>query len=155
MEESKEIAPSTESEQPKISMEALEICEHYLENWSYADTAKAMSMSVPEVEAMLNNKEVKRYIDSMFLDQSYMNRFKINAAFEEVIKAKLMEMTDSEMGSSKDIADLLFMMHKMRMDEQKHSIDRDKQVPSNQKNVQINNYGDNYSSLVDALKKKE
>ena len=150
----KEIEPLAD-DLPRISMEALEICKTYLETWSIDDTAKALSMPAPEIEAILNKKEVKRYIDNIFLEQGYLNRHKISAAFEEVIKIKMDEMIESEMGSTKDIADLLFMAHKIRMDELKHISDREKTGPSSQKNVQINNYGDNYHALTDALKKKE
>lgn len=155
MEQGTEIAPAQQEVAPRISMEALEICKHYLETWSMEKTSEATGIPIPEIEEILSKKEVKRYIDNIFLEQGYLNRFKINAAFEEVIKIKLEEMKESEMGSSKDIADLLFMMHKMRMDELKHQTEAEKNGPTSQKNVQINNYGDNYSALINALKSKE
>jgi hypothetical protein len=152
MEEGKDIAPVDQEDLPKISAEALEVCRHYLQTWSIEQTARETSMSLPEVEAYLNKKEVKRYIDSIFLEQGYLNRFKIQSAFEEVIELKMQEMTESEMGSSKDIADLLFMLHKMRQDELKHITEREKAGPTTTKNVQVNNYGDNYHALTNALK---
>lgn len=146
---------STSQNEIKISAEVLEICRTYLETWSIEETSKATGIAVIEIEAILNRKEVRRYIDSVFLEQGYLNRFKINDAFSRLVEKKLEEMEESGIGSNKDLADLLFMFHKMRIDELRRITDENKKGPTSQKNVQINNFGDNYTALTETLLRKK
>jgi len=75
-----------------------------------------------------------------------------------MIQSKLEEAQESGVYSSKDLADLLQMAHKMRMDEIKAQTELDKVSSSNiknQTNVQINEgvpFGQgNYGKLMDKL----
>jgi hypothetical protein len=76
---------------------------------------------------------------------------------DEMIASKLEEAQESGMYSSKDLADLLQMAHKMRMDEIKAQGEHDKAgVIKNQTNVQINQEGmpfgsGNYGKLMERL----
>ena len=75
-----------------------------------------------------------------------------------MIQSKLDEAQESGVYSSKDLADLLQMAHRMRMDEIKAQAELDKASSSNirsQTNVQINEgipFGQgNYGKLMDKL----
>ena len=135
--------------------ENLEIANTYLTTMSHEDTARQLGIALPVVESALNNKEIKRYIDNVFLQQGYINRFKLQATLSSLIDKKLAELSEAEIGSSKDIADLLMMAHKVRMDELKHQTDTDKlstAAPTIQNNFQqVNNYGQNYNDLLNKI----
>jgi molybdenum cofactor biosynthesis enzyme len=115
---------------------------------------------VPEnkVVDILNRREVKKYIDTVYLDTGYRNKNTIGALLDEMIHSKLEEAEESGVYSSKDLADLLQMAHKMRMDEIKAQADLEKTSGiKNQTNVQINEgvpFGQgNYGKLMDKLLK--
>ena len=142
-----EIIPSGEI---KIQQEHLEVANKYLEAHSISEVADTLNLPVHVVEAVINRPEVKRYIDSIFLECTALNRFKIINAFEEILETKLEEMKESGIGSNKDIVEILSQMHKISMDYRKLDAPTG---PSVQKNVQINNYGENYNALTKALKR--
>jgi hypothetical protein len=109
------------------------------------------------VQEILNRREVKAYIDQVYLDQGYRNRFRLSQVLDDIIDEKLSEAQESGMFSNKDLADLLQMAHKMRMDELKIQADLEKAQASsirNQTNVQINElpFGQgNYGKLMEKL----
>ena len=69
---------------------------------------------------------MKNYIDTVFLDTGYRNRFKIASTLDNIIEQKLEEAEESQIYTSKDLADLLQMAHKMRMDEIKTQTEAEK-----------------------------
>ena len=103
----------------QIAPEALSVAEAYLKSMNIADTAGDLGISEQEVTTYLAKKEVKRYVDTVFMDVGYRNKFKLASALDGIIEQKLEELDESEMGSNKDIADLLALAHKMRMEELK------------------------------------
>ena len=105
-----------------------------------------------------NKREVKKYIDTVYLDIGYRNKNNIGSVLDEMIASKLEEAQESGIYSSKDLADLLQMAHKMRMDEIKAQADLAKTESNNikhQTNVQINEavpFGQgNYGKLMEKL----
>ena len=107
---------------------------------------------------MINKREVKKYIDTVYLDIGYRNKNNIGSVLDEMIASKLEEAQESGIYSSKDLADLLQMAHKMRMDEIKAQADLAKTESNNiknQTNVQINEavpFGQgNYGKLMEKL----
>ena len=88
----------------------------------------------------------------------YRNRNNIAGVLDEMIASKLQEAQETGVYSSKDLADLLTMAHKMRMDEIKAQTDLAKAESSGiktQNNVQINSevpFGQgNYGKLMEKL----
>ncbi len=142
---------TTLDEKWKLSPEALEVCECYLLTNSIDETYKALGVSREVVVEQLNKKETKRFLDTIYMSQGYLNRNTLVTQFEEVIKQKLQEMEESEIGSTKDIADLLMMMHKIRMDEMKAMTEYEKVTSGPKVAIQQNNYGENYGSLLSKL----
>ena len=88
----------------------------------------------------------------------YRNRNNIASLLDTMIASKLQEAEESSVYSNKDLADLLQMAHKMRMDEIKAQTELAKAESSsvkNQTNVQINGelpFGQgNYGKLMEKL----
>jgi hypothetical protein len=139
-------------EEWKMSPEMQAVAESYLVTTDVRLTAQDLGIPKEKVTYYLNKPECKRFIDTIFLEQGYLNRHRLQDIMSEVMELKLEEMRESEMGSNKDIADLVMMLHKMRMDEVKTTTTS--ATPSNQTNVQINNgagFGDNYNALLQKL----
>lgn len=134
----------------KITPEGLTIAETYLIQGNLQDTANALLMEPHEVSDYLQTREVKAYIDHAYLEGGYRNRNKIADALDNIIDLKLEEMAESEMGSTKDIADLIMMAHKMRMEELK-AMESTIKIQT-QNNVVITDAGgSNYNKLLEKI----
>jgi hypothetical protein len=144
----------TPAEVLDISPEALEVANSYLQLQDVQQVSEQLDMPLEIIGQILGKKEVKAYIDHVFFNVGFNNRFKMRAAMDAVIKKKFQELEDSEMGSTKDIADLLALSHKMTMEEMSKQIELEKLHAiniKNQVNVQINDGGSKYSSLIQQL----
>ena len=145
------------AETVKISPEALEVANCYLQLQDARAVAHELDLDPETVTGYLQRREVKSYIDSVFFDSGYNNRFLMRRAMDALIKQKFAELEESQMGSTKDIADLLQMSHKMSMDLLDREIALEKArsatAPQKQVNVQINEGldGSKYSQLVQKL----
>lgn len=142
-----------------ISPEGLEIANCYLQYGNIRAVCDYMQVPENQVVDILNKREVKRYIDTVYLDMGYRNKNNIASLLDEMIQSKLDEAQESGVYSSKDLADLLQMAHKMRMDEIKAMSELEKAQNAssirNQTNVQINEalpFGQgNYGKLMEKL----
>jgi len=141
-----------------ISPEALEVANCYLQCQDARAVADNLAMPVESVSNILGRREVKAYINQVFFDLGFNNRFKMRAAMDAVLKRKFREMEEADVGSNKDIAELLALSHKMSME----LLDREIQLeklraeragPKSQVNVQINEGGDGtkYGALISRL----
>ena len=140
-----------------ISPEALEVANAYLQLNDARAVAQELDIDPEVVTNLLARREVKSYIDSVFFDSGYNNRFLMRKAMDALIKQKFGELEESQTGSTKDIAELLQMSHKMSMDLLDREIQLEKArqstAPQKQVNVQINDAldGSKYSQLVQRL----
>ena len=141
-----------------ISPEGLEIANSYLQFGNIRGVCQHLQVSEDRVVEALNKREVKKYIDTVYLDMGFRNKNNIATALDEIIQSKLEEAQETGMYSNKDLADLLQMAHKMRMDEIKAQADAEKATTNirTQNNVQINDgslpFGQgNYGKLMDKL----
>jgi len=133
-----------------ISPENLLIAEHYLQTQDVEVTARQLNLSTEQVTEYLAKPEVKNFVNTMFLNSGYRNRFKIAQAMDSIINAKLEELSEASMTSTKDIVDILQIAHKMRMDELTLEAKISANSVKTQNNIQINN-DPNYSSLLSKL----
>ena len=145
-----------------ISPEGLEIANCYLQFGNIRAVTEYMGVSEDKVVALLNKREVKKYIDTVYLDLGYRNKNNIGSLLDEMIQSKLEEAQVTGVYSSKDLADLLQMAHKMRMDEikaQAELLKAESAQIKNQTNVQINEslpFGQgNYGKLMEKLLKND
>jgi len=141
-----------------ISPEGMEVANSYLTLGNIKGVCEHLSVSENKVVDILNRREVKKYIDTVYLDTGYRNKNNIGTLLDEMIQSKLDEAQESGVYSSKDLADLLQMAHRMRMDEIKAQAELEKASASNirnQTNVQINEgvpFGEgNYGKLMGKL----
>ena len=141
----------------QIAPEALEVANCYLQCQDAREVAGELGLPVEQVSQILSRREVKAYINQVFFDLGFNNRFKMRRAMDAVLKQKFQEMESADVGSSKDIADLLALSHKMSME----LLDREIQLEKlradaglkSQVNVQINEGGDGtkYGALISKL----
>lgn len=159
-----EIVPITEGvvEPERISPEGLEVANMYLVTSSVAATAQELGLPREFVAEQLNDKFVKRYLDTVFLDTGYRNRNKLGDTLDAIIEKKLEEMDEAEISSSKDISELLAQAHKFRIDELKMQLELKKLEMAEKKativntgptvNIQDNSMGgSNYGQLMQQL----
>ena len=142
----------------KMSPEGLEIANAYLELGNLPSVCATLGVDENTVQEYLGKREVKQYIDQVYLDTGYRNRFKLANTLDDLIDKKLEESEESQIYTNKDLADLIQMAHKMRMDEIKAMAELEKAKASNiknQTNVQINSelpFGQgNYGKLMEKL----
>ena len=144
----------------RISPEGLEIANAYLELGSIPAVCSRLQINEAKASEYLQKREVKAYVDQVYLDTGYRNRFKLADVLDTLIDAKLEEAEESEVYTSKDLADLVGMAHKIRMDELKAQTELEKakaQTIKTQVNIQDNSqvpFGQgNYGELMKKLLK--
>ena len=144
-----------------ISPEGLEVANCYLQYGNIRAVCEFMQIAEDKIVELLNKREVKKYIDTVYLDMGYRNKNNIATVLDEMIQSKLEEAQESGVYSNKDLADLLQMAHRMRMDEIKAQAELEKAQTTNiktQNNVQINEslpFGQgNYGKLMEKLLKE-
>lgn len=142
----------------KISPEALEVANAYLQLNDPRKVAQELDLPTEVVTDILKRREVKQYVDSVFMDVGYNNKFLMRKAMDALIKRKFQELEEGDVGSNKDITELLALSHKMSMDLldreiQLQKLQQQPQGPQKQVNVQINEGldGSKYSELVKKL----
>ena len=143
-----------------IYPEGLEVANSYLTFGNIRAVVEQLGVQENKVVELLNKREVKKYIDTVYLDMGYRNKNNIACLLDEMIESKLEEAKESGLYSNKDLAALLQMAHKMRMAEIKAQAELEKAQATNvksQTNVQINEglpFGQgNYGKLMDKLLK--
>lgn len=136
-----------------ISPEGLEVANAYLTFGNVRGASEHLRVPEHKVAELLNKREVKKYIDTVYLDTGYRNRNNIASLLDEMIASKLEEAEESGHYTSKDLFDLLQFAHKIRMDEEKN-LNQGNTI-KNQTNVQINDgnpFGSgNYGALMEKL----
>ena len=145
---------NTPAEVLNISPEALEVANCYLQTQSIPKVAEELGISTDTVSLYLDKREVRSYIDNVFLDLGFNNRFKMRRAMDALLAQKFQELDEAGIGSTKDIADLMLLSHKMTMEELDRQIALKKledKGPKTQTNIQINENGSNYGTLIERL----
>jgi len=148
---------STPAEIVDISPEALEVSNCYLQCQDINKVAEELDIPVHIVTQILARREVRAYVDNVFFNVGFNNRFKIRRAMDALIAKKFAELDEAGVGSNKDISELLALSHKMSMEQmdkeiQLKKLDAEKgSGPKSQVNVQINENGSNYGSLIERL----
>ena len=150
----------------KMSPEGLKIAETYISTGGDVDkTSAQLGMPIADLAVELQKREIKEYVDRIYHEAGFRNRFRLARIMDEVIAKKLEEMDDTDMGSAKDIAELIKMQHEMKMKELEFEhktrkemleLERKKEeiLIKNQTNNQYNNYvvdESSYDKLISRL----
>ena len=112
----------------------LALANDYLSGKGVEEIADEYGISEDRVTAVIEKKEVKNYIDSVFATQGYLNRIKRINLINQVIDQKIQEAVETGIYSKKDLLD--WMKH---LQEVETSL-KPKQAQGPQVAVQINNY---------------
>ena len=151
-------ATAAPAEVLNISPEALEVANCYLQSQDARAVADELGLTVEAVTGYLARREIKAYINQVYFDMGFNNRFKMRRAMDAVLARKFQELEEADVVSSKDIAELLALSHKMTMEQLDREIQLEKlraggESVKNQVNVQINEGGDGtkYGALIAKL----
>lgn len=147
---------STPAEALNISPEGLEIANTYLEVQDINKTALKLGVEPEFITKMLARKEIKAYVDSIFFNLGYNNRYKLRGIMDKLINDKMKEMEEAGTTSKKDIVELLALSLKITQAETQRLIEEQKLADTQvrtQTNIQING-ADNYTNLIERLLEK-
>jgi hypothetical protein len=138
-----------------ISPEYLTIANQYLQTPDPKLVAEELDLDPQLVAGVLQRSEVRGYINMVFFDLGFNNRFRMRSAMDALIKQKFQELEESQTGSTKDISELLALSHKMSMEQLDREIQLEKlrqgTGPRTQTNIQINDSTSKYSQLIQQL----
>ena len=90
-----------------ISPEALEFTNTYLTTLDLEITAQELGISLEQASNYIEKAEVKKFINTVFLEQGYMNKFKITSLLEKIIVSKLEEAEETGIYSNKDLMEIV------------------------------------------------
>ena len=138
----------------EISPEALEVANCYLQTQSAQAVAAALEIPESSVASILARREVKAYVDQVFFDTGFNNRFKMRKAMDAIISKKFQELDEAGVGSGKDILEILALSHKMTMEIMDRQLQLEKLRDTGvrtQTNIQINDSSSNYANLISKL----
>ena len=148
------IKPYSEDAQPEqLSPEGAKVSNTYLANGcSITETSRALGIPTHEISAVLQSPMVKTYVNSVLREAGAAHIGKIIAKLDILIDRKWEELDEAEIGSNKDIAELLEMSHKMQLAAMKLLQADQEKGSSVVKNTQVNNFGEgNYGKLMEKL----
>jgi len=137
-----------------ISPEGASIANTYLANaCSLKDASHSLNIPTHEISAVLQQPLVKTYVNGILRENGYRHMVVIAEKLDQLVEKKWEELEEAEIGSNKDIAELLQLAHKMRLDMAKLlQSDVEKTAPGTVKQTQVNVYGEgNYGKLMEKL----
>lgn len=149
----------------RIQPEAMEVVESYLRNDRDVNrTAEDLNTTPTVISDLINKREVRSYLDHLFMESGYRNREKFFDILDNVLEAKMEELDEAQMSSSMDIMDILKIYHSMKIKELELSIKLQElqqgskgQTAKTINNLQINNssgYDNLLSRIISGDKKK-
>ncbi len=132
----------------KISPEGFDVANAYLEYGTVQEVSKQLMVPEHEVVVCRGRREIKSYLDGVYMDLGYRNRNKLGKVLDEMIDQKIEEAKESGIYTSKDLFELIQFAHKMRMDEIKA------EKAANSTTVNVANFGtegSKYDELMGTL----
>jgi len=127
---------------PSLDPIVLSIANDYLAGKEILEIADMYNVEPDRVSAIIEKKEVKSYIDNVYLSQGYLNRVRRLSIINKVIENKLEEAEETGIYSKKDLLDWLKMLNEVEA-----AVKPKDNKPAVA--VQVNN---NYQKLMEDLK---
>jgi hypothetical protein len=149
-----QLKPFSEDATPDlISPDGAKIANTYLANGcSIKECSHSLDLPTHEIAAVLQQPLVKTYVNSILREHGYRHMVAIAEKLDDLVDRKWAELDEAEIGSNKDIADLLSLAHKFRMDMGKLLQADVSKENSMTKNTQVNVYGEgSYGKLMEKL----
>ena len=131
-------------EAPELDPIVLSVANEYLSGKGIDEIALDNNVSPDAISVILDKKEVKSYIDNIYLSQGFMSRFKRAKLINDIIEEKIREAAETGQLTKKDIYDYLKLLNEM----EKEARPKEK----TQVAIQVNN---NYETLMQDLMNKE
>ncbi len=133
-----DVALNKSLEAPALDPIVLSVANQIIEGKTIQQIAEDFDVPSDVVSMVADKKEVKAYIDNVYLSKGYLNRFKRMNIVDEVISAKVEEAMETQEWSKKDLLEWF-----------KYLADIEKETKPKEKAptiaVQVNN---NYSDLM-------
>ena len=148
---------TTPAESLAISPEGLQIANAYLQTPDINKVAESLDIPPEIVSQVLERREVRSYVNSVFFSTGFNNRFQVRELMDTILKKKLQELDENDIGSNRDITEILALSHKISMEQLNAEIQLEKirtaSTLKQQNNIQINDNmgGSKYSSLIEQL----
>ena len=130
-------------EAPEIDPVLLGIANRHIEGASIPDIAEQFNISEDRVAQVLDRREVKQYVDKVYLSQGFLNRFKRIQLINQVIDKKIQDVALGEEYTKKDLLEWLRLLQ-----------DMDKTARPQQKGPTVAVQVNNYDSLMRDLMEK-
>ncbi len=92
-------------EAPALDPVVLALANDYLSGKGVGEIADEYGISEDRVTSVIEKKEVKNYIDSVFATHGYLNRIKRINLINQVIDQKIQEAVETGIYSKKDLLD--------------------------------------------------
>ena len=137
------------SEDYKLSPEALAFTDVYLTSLDLDETCRTLEITTEIGQAFLRKKEVKRFVDNVYMETGYYNKLKIQDVLNNIVTEKLEEALETGISTKYDLLDVIKMIQSIK--ESDHKMNNS--GPGSVTNVQNNNYGSNLGNLLDKIKK--
>ena len=87
----------------RITPEGYDIANAYLQLGSSAEVSRTTGIPEHIVVETLGRKDVKAYLNGVYLDLGYRNRNKLGALLDKIIDSKLQEAEETGIYTSKDL----------------------------------------------------
>jgi hypothetical protein len=129
-------------EAPEIDPQHMVVANEMLCGKSIPQIAEITGLSNDQVTAIAERSEVRRYVDSVYMSQGYLNRVRRMQVINKVIDEKLMEAAETGVYSKRDLLEWLKLLNDM---------DRDSRPKAPTTAVQVNNHTNNYTNLMQDL----
>ena len=100
-------------ETPPLDPVFLSIANHYLGGKDVAEMSQEYALPEDRITAVLEKKEVRSYIDSVYTTQGYLNRVKRMNLINQVIEQKMQDALETGVFSKKDLLDWLKLLNDM------------------------------------------
>lgn len=98
---------------PALDPVFLSIANDYLSGKSVNDMAEEYNLPADRITSVLEKKEVKSYVDTVYATQGYLNRVKRIDLINQVIEQKMQDALETGVLSKKDLLDWLKLLNDM------------------------------------------
>ena len=135
-------AVNTSLETPQLDPVFLSIANDYLSGKDISEMSDEYALPEDRITAVLEKKEVRSYIDSVYTTQGYLNRVKRMNLINRVIDQKMTDALETGIFSKKDLLDWLKLLNDMEA----------QATPKNTGPavaIQVNNYDRLMKDLID------
>lgn len=98
---------------PPLDPVILGVANSHLEGQNLQEISEYYNIPVDLISQILDKKEVKSYVDNVFLNQGYMSRLKRIDLINKVVNAKMQEALETDIFTKKDLLDWMKLLNDM------------------------------------------